>query len=71
VQGDRPNAGLYVNVGPRSIRQSALTLDSDPTAVDCPIVSFCLAGGNGAVERFNGPPQPGQMTDHLRAAVGR
>jgi hypothetical protein len=60
VQGDRPNAGLYVTVGTRSIRQSALTLDSDPTAVDCPTVSFCLAGGNGAVERFDGSPQPGQ-----------
>jgi hypothetical protein len=59
VQGDRPNAGLYVTVGPRSIRQSVLTLDSDPTAIDCPTVSFCLAGGNGVVERFDRSAQPG------------
>jgi hypothetical protein len=60
VQGDQPNAGLYVMVGPRSIRQSTLTLDSDPTAIDCPTVSFCLGGGSGAVERFGRSPQPGQ-----------
>ncbi len=60
VRGDRPNAGLYVTVGPRSIRQSALTLDSDPTAIDCPTPSFCLAGGNQAVERFDRPPQSRQ-----------
>jgi hypothetical protein len=51
--GDRPSRGLYATVGQVATHQASLALDHDPTAIDCPTASFCLAGGNEAVERLD------------------
>jgi hypothetical protein len=45
--------GVYATIGRGGSHQRRLGLDRDPTAIDCPTATFCLAGGNEAVERWH------------------
>ncbi len=52
-RGESPGGGVTVTVGRGTVRQSRFALDPDPTAIDCPTASFCLAAGDNRVERLD------------------